>query len=619
MKQIELLAPAKDLECSIAAIKCGADAVYIGAEKFGARAEAGNRLRDIEKLIEFAHKFNVKVYVTVNTILNDDEILQAQCLINTLYEIGVDAVIIQDVGLLELDLPPIPLIASTQMHNNTWQKMKFLEKVGFKRAILAREMSIDEIKEIRAKTSKIELEFFIHGALCVSYSGQCYMSYAIGGRSGNRGVCAQPCRKLYSLSDSAGNVLIENKYLLCLKDLNLSAYIKELIDAGITSFKIEGRLKDVNYVKNVVAFYRQKIDEVLDELNRTAKREELRKSSSGKSIIDFTPDLYKTFNRGYTDYFINGRKKDITSFDTPKSTGERIGKIISFDGESFTVDGKTKLNNGDGICFFDEKGELVGTSVSKVGNNRVYPNDVSAIRRNVTIYRNFDHKFIKKLKSDNIARKIRVKLKFSDENDDIVLYAIDEDGIEVRNRMKIGKELRLAKNKELMLDTIKKQISKLGDTDFEASEIEIELRSVYFIPLKTLNDFRRETIEQLEQKRISEYIREAIAIEKNNFPYPEKELAYLGNVLNEFAEKFYKRHGVEQIEPAAESGIDMSGKKVMTTKYCLKYQLGLCKNYNQSNIDKMNSVREPFYLTDEQGKNYLLNFDCKNCVMEVIF
>lgn len=619
MKQIELLAPAKDLECGIAAIGCGADAVYIGAEKFGARAEAGNRLQDIEELIEFAHKFNVKIYATVNTIFNNNEILEAQRLINRLYKMGADAVLIQDVGLLELDLPPIPLIASTQMHNNTWQKLEFLEKVGFKRAILAREMSVDEIKEIRAKTSKIELEFFIHGALCVSYSGQCYMSYAMGGRSGNRGVCAQPCRKSYSLSDSAGNVLIKNKYLLCLKDLNLFAHIRELIDAGITSFKIEGRLKDVNYVKNVVSFYRQRIDDALYNMNKAAKCEKFRKSSSGKSVIDFKPDICKTFNRGYTDYFISGRKKEIASFDTPKSVGERIGKITNFDGRSFTLDNKTKLNNGDGICFLDEKGELAGTSVSKVENGKIYPNDPMAIRKNIVVYRNFDHEFIKKLKADNITRKIRVKLKFSDENDDIVLYAIDEDGIEVQNRMKIRKELELAKNKEMMLDTIKNQLGKLGDTDFEASGIEIDLKNIYFIPLKMLNNFRRETVEKLEQKRVDEYTRETVAIEKNDFPYPEKKLTYLGNVLNEFAEKFYKRHGVEQIEPAAESGIDMNGKKVMTTKHCLKYQLGFCQNYNRSNIGKIGNAKEPFYLTDEQGKRYLLKFDCKNCVMDIIF
>jgi putative protease len=297
MKQIELLAPAKDLESGITAIKCGADAVYIGAGKFGARVSAGNNFEDIEKLIQFAHFYRAKVYITVNTILNDDEIIQAQKLIKKLYEIGADALIIQDMGLLELELPPMPVFASTQCHNNTPEKIDFLEKTGFNRAILARELSLEQIKEIRSRTN-IGLESFIHGALCVCYSGQCYMSYAIGGRSGNRGECAQPCRKKYSLIDSNNKIISDKQHLLSLKDLNLSCYIKELIEAGITSFKIEGRLKDINYIKNTVAFYRKKIDEVLENTR-------YKKSSSGETFIDFIPDPYKTFNRGYSEYFLN--------------------------------------------------------------------------------------------------------------------------------------------------------------------------------------------------------------------------------------------------------------------------------------------------------------------------
>ncbi|MEQ8225541.1 MAG: peptidase U32 family protein, partial [Candidatus Eremiobacterota bacterium] len=353
MKKIELLSPAKDLECGMAAIKCGADAIYIGAERFGARVSAGNSPEDIKELVSFAHRYFARVYVTLNTILTDKETGQAKELMEKLYETGVDAFIIQDMGFLEMDLPPVPLFASTQCHNNSAEKIRFLEQVGFKRAILARELSLKEIKYIREKT-EIELEFFVHGALCVCYSGQCYLSYAIGGRSGNRGDCAQPCRKIYSLVDESGNFIIKDKYLLSLKDLNLSGYIRELVDAGINSFKIEGRLKDINYVKNIVSFYRQKIDLA-----------GYKKTSSGNISINFTPDPEKTFNRGYTDYFFNGRRKDITSFNTPKSTGKSCGKILKCDKNSFYLTYHS-LKAGDGICFFDDTSILRGTSVKKV-------------------------------------------------------------------------------------------------------------------------------------------------------------------------------------------------------------------------------------------------------------
>jgi len=304
MKKLELLSPAKDLDCSIAAINCGADAVYIGAPKYGARIAVGNSIEDITALVNYAHKFRAKVYVTVNTILYEEELEEVQKLIHQLYEISVDAIIIQDMGILEMDLPPIPLFASTQAHNYSVDKIKFLEQTGIQRIILARELSLKQIKEIRNNT-QVDLEFFIHGALCVCFSGQCYFSYVTTGRSANRGECSQPCRMLYSLEDAEGNTILRDKYLLSLKDLNLSAHLRELIDAGITSFKIEGRLKDISYVRNVTAFYRQKLDEII------ASDNSLSKSSCGKVYSGFTPDINKTFNRGYTDYFISGRKKEI--------------------------------------------------------------------------------------------------------------------------------------------------------------------------------------------------------------------------------------------------------------------------------------------------------------------
>ncbi|OGI18388.1 MAG: hypothetical protein A2287_08065 [Candidatus Melainabacteria bacterium RIFOXYA12_FULL_32_12] len=604
MKNIELLAPAKDLECGIAAIKCGADAVYIGANKFGARNTVGNSLEDIEKLIIFAHKYWAKVYITINTILNDNELLEAEKLINKLYQIGADAIIIQDMGLLELDLPPIPLFASTQTHNNNYKKVEFLEKVGFQRVILARELSLQDIKEIKSKTN-IDLECFIHGALCVSYSGQCYLSYAIGGRSGNKGECAQPCRKLYSLIDSSENVIAKDKYLLSLKDLNLSEYIQGLIEAGITSFKIEGRLKDINYIKNVVSFYRQEIDKSLLKLD-------IHRSSSGKSIINFEPDPYKSFNRGFTNYFLNGRNKHITSFDTPKSLGEPVGKVISIDKTSFTINTKIKFNNGDGICFFDENNVLQGTNINKIENDHIYPNDIKFIKKGTFIYRNFNHDFIKKLESAHIERKISVQLRFFEENNKLMLHIIDENGIEAHQEIEIKKEI--ANNKEMALNNIQKQLLKLGETEFVCSEITIDLKNIYFVPIKTLNELRRNIIDQLRLNRIEKYPREIHKIERNNFPYMEKNLNYEANILNDSAKNFYQRHGAEKISLAAESGIDLNGKKVMTTKHCLKYQLDLCPK--ESHKAK---IKEPLYLIDNHNKNYTLNFDCKNCEMEVLF
>jgi putative protease len=604
LPKVELLSPAKNLECGIAAINCGADAVYIGAHKFGARSTVGNSLADIEKLILYAHKYWAKVYVTVNTILNDKEILEAEKLIKQLYEIGTDAVIVQDMGLLELDLPPIPLFASTQTHNNTWQKVEFLEKAGFQRVILARELSLPQIKEIKSKTN-IDLECFIHGALCVSYSGQCYLSYAIGGRSGNRGECAQPCRKLYSLSDSSGKIIAKDKYLLSLKDLNLTKYLEELIDNGVSSFKIEGRLKDINYIKNTVSFYREKIDQILEKKN-------IDKSSSGKSFINFTPDPYKTFNRGFTDYFLNGRKKEIISIDTPKSKGEFIGKVTGIDKNSFTVDTKIKLHNGDGICFFDSNNTLQGTTVNKAENNQIYPNDISLIKQNMLVYRNLDHEFLKNLNNADIKRKISVKLRFYQENDEFILHVIDEDRIKAEQKLKI--EAEIADNQEMALNNIKKQLSKLGETEFICKDVKVELENIYFIQIKQLNDLRRSTIELLIQNRLEKYPRQIYKIEKNNFPYPEKHMDYRANVLNKKAEDFYKRHGVIDIQPAAESGIDLHGKRVMITKHCLKYQFNLC-----SKNGSKNRISEPLYLIDQHNRKYPLNFNCKNCEMEILF
>jgi len=601
-KNIELLAPAKDLTCGLTAINCGADAVYIGARQYGARAKAGNSLPDIETLVSYAHKYWAKIYVTVNTLLFDHEITDAVKLIHQLYQLGVDGVIIQDVGLLECDLPPLPLIASTQMHNDSPEKVRFLEQVGFQRVILARELSLAQIRSIRQQTS-IELEFFIHGALCVCYSGQCYLSYALGGRSGNRGECAQPCRKRYRLVDRDGKLLEKGRYLLSIKDLNLSEHLSSLIDAGITSFKIEGRLKDVAYVKNVVSFYRQALDRVLTNNGLT-------KSASGSSELDFTPDVNKTFNRGYTSYFIADRTERIGATDTPKMVGEFVGKVIAIDKQSFTLDHDAELHNGDGSCFFDDEQQLQGTIVNAVQGAVVYPDKMNSIRVNSLIYRNHDHQFISRLQRSQVKRTIGVWLTLAENAEGIILTARDEDGNEAKSTFPL--KMNIAENQPMARHTVQKQLCKMGDTEFVCNELTIHLKQLYFIPLAELNAMRRTILQRLQENRLQKRPLITRSLVKNNVLYPDNSLTYHGNVLNQQAEAFYRRHGVQSIEPAAESGIDMRGKRVMRTKYCLLQQLGFCMDNTRTHTSK-----EPLFLIDEQGRKLELRFDCAACEMEI--
>ncbi len=389
-RKIELLAPAKNLVCGISAINHGADAVYIGGPQFGARAAACNSLVDIEKLVAHAHQFGAKVYVALNTVFDDRELELAVQLCHQLYGIGVDALIIQDVGLLESDLPPISLHSSTQMNNRTVDKVRFLEKVGFQQVVLARELSLSQIKEIRAATS-VPLEFFIHGALCVSYSGQCYISEVMAGRSANRGECAQFCRHKFTLKDGQGKILAKDRYLLSLKDLNLSAHLGALIDAGISSFKIEGRLKDENYVKNVTAYYRQALDKIIDEDGG------LQRSSSGRCSFGFIPDPSKSFNRGQTDYFLTDQRNRPGAIESPKSTGQRLGKVEHAEKRFFVLETGEEINNGDGLCFFDPEKGLVGIKVNRVENGKIYPKDPVVLPIGLTVYRNSDTAFNKML------------------------------------------------------------------------------------------------------------------------------------------------------------------------------------------------------------------------------
>lgn len=623
---IELLAPAKDKICAKAAIDYGADAVYIGANDFGARKNAANSIEDIKEIVEYAHQFNVKVYAAVNTILTDEELKKAQKLIAELEKIGVDAIIIQDMGLLEVIRgvnAHLSVHASTQCDNRTPEKVKFLEDVGFSRVILARELSIEQIKEIKSKIN-VELEAFIHGALCVSYSGQCYLSYAIGGRSANRGECAQPCRKKYSLQDEDGNFIAKDKYLLCLKDFSTSKHIKELADAGVTSFKIEGRLKDVNYVKNVVAYYRKLIDDL-----------GLKKTSSGNILMDFEPDLEKSFNRGFTDYFLSGSRNEIYSFDSPKSRGQYIGKVNKVGKDYFEIDSNISIYPQDGLCFFNNS-ELQGCLVNKVEKNKIYPNKMDGLKAGAEIYRNSDVEFEKILKNSKTCRKLGVKIAF----DLNKISVVDEDG----NSAQIEYDFEeFAKNSEKMGENIQNQLKKSGESIFLVEKVEILSEKLPFLPVSKLNELRRDLLEMLSKERYNKR-EERDGAERSSAPQKpleSKPLDYKANILNKSAKEFYEKHGFEVTEMAFESGLSKTGKTVMTCKHCLKHSFNICNFEPQSKPDLNLQSRlglptqqqeaekvliaakgkssQKLYLIDEKGKKYELKFDCKTCEMEIVF
>ena len=600
-RKIELLAPAKNLECGIEAVNHGADAVYIGAPKFSARAAAGNSLEDIAALVEHAHLYNAKIYVTVNTILHDEELKETETLIWDLYKVGVDALIIQDMSITRMNLPPIALHASTQCDNRTPEKVQFMEAAGFEQVVLPRELSLVEIKKIH-QTTDVPLEAFVHGALCVSYSGQCYISQALYGRSANRGECAQVCRLPFNLVDAKGEVIVRNKHLLSLKDLNQSDNLEAMIDAGVSSLKIEGRLKDVTYVKNVTAYYRQKLDEVF------AQRPEYIRASSGHCKYEFTPQLDKSFSRGFTNYFLFNRSKDISSMDTPKSLGEEMGTVKELRGNYLTVAGVKSFNNGDGVCYINEQGDLTGFRINKVETNKLFPHEMPDVKPRTVLYRNFDQEFERLLTRKSSERKIDVELCLAENNFGFTLSAKDEDGNAVS--ITLPREKELARTPQA--DNLRNQLGKLGNTPFEASRIDVDFQENWFIPASVLAELRRETIDKLLQTRKINYRRSVRKIQPTTHPFPLNKLTYLGNVMNAEAVTFYKDHGVKEIEPAFEKS-PVEGAALMFCKHCIRYNLGYCPTRQGGK----SPYTEPYYLT-YKDKKFRLSFDCKNCEMKVI-
>ena len=594
MKTLELLAPAKNLECGIAAIDHGADAVYIGASHFGARVAAGNSIDDIRKLCEYACPFGVKVYATVNTIVFDEEIDDIRQLITDLQNVGVTAVLVQDMAVLQLlkgtTLQPH---ASTQTDNRTSEKVRWLRDVGFVRAVLARELSIDEIAEIHREVPDIELEVFVHGALCVSYSGLCYASQFCFGRSANRGECAQFCRMKFSLLDAEGMEVEHDRYLLSLKDMNQSNHLLELIEAGASSFKIEGRLKDVGYVKNVTAAYSQRLNEIIRRFPDKYCR-----SSRGECRYTFTPDLNKTFNRGYTTYFLHGRQPNIASFDTPKAMGEFVGTVKELRHDSFNVAGTTCFANGDGLCFFNEEHQLEGFRANRVVGNRIYPYRMpEGLRPGMRLFRNNDQELERLLSKSSAERRIPVRLS---------LRVVD-DGFELSSgSINVRMTVEHQQAQKPPRENIIRQLSKMGDTIYTCEEVSIPDDFNYFIPNSVLSDMRRQLIEKLNNHD-GRLLMGSQPVIKESSPVISYSYPYLYNIANHVACDFYGAKELVAYELKGGEG------PIMQCRHCIRYALGYCVKHG----GKHPVWREPLSLVLGDGRRFRLEFDCKNCQMNV--
>jgi putative protease len=627
--QLELLSPARDADIGIEAVNHGADAIYIGGPSFGARSSADNSVTEIRRLVRHAHRFNSRVFVTMNTILRDDELEPSRKLAWQLYDAGVDALIIQDMGLLQIDLPPIQLHASTQTDIRTPEKARFLQDVGLSQIVLARELDLQQIKDIRQQTD-CTLEFFVHGALCVAYSGQCYISHAHTGRSANRGDCSQACRLPYQVTDAAGRFVAHDKHVLSMKDNNQSANMAALVDAGVRSFKIEGRYKDMGYVKNITAHYRKLLDELLEQ------RPELARASSGNTTFTFTPDPDQNFNREFTDYFVQGRKEDIGAFDTPKNPGQAIGFVTRVGPdwvELETNDAQTILHNGDGLCYYDLQKELVGMAINRaepvsnagLGHWRVFPKDpmhgFKDLRKGLEVNRNRDTTWVRVLDKKSSDRRIGVWVNFDETPQGFALTLTDEDGNTATAQMPAAKEV--ADDAAQAEFRLRENLAKFGATVFELagdqSSITLNLAQPRFVPASLINPLRREAVELLEAARLAAYTRptRAAAVQPP-VPYPEDSLSYLANVYNAKAHDFYAQHGVKVIAAAYESQEEEGEVSLMITKHCVRFSMSLCPKQAKGVTGVQGTVKaEPLMLIN--GKDKLtLRFDCKPCEMHVV-
>lgn len=604
IRKLELLAPAPTAEIGIAAINHGADAVYIGGPAFGARAAASNSMAAIERLIRHAHLFGARVYIALNTLFHDNEIEEAVRLCHQLHAIGADALIIQDSGLLECDLPPIELHASTQMDNRSPEKVAFLEKVGFRQVVLARELNLQQIAAIR-KTSSVRLEFFIHGALCVCYSGQCYISEVLADRSANRGRCAQFCRHKYTVSDMQRNSMGEG-YFLSLKDLNQTKNLETLIDHGIDSFKIEGRLKDEKYVKNITAHYRLQLDSIL------TRRKDLLPASSGSCSFAFLPDPEKTFNRGQTEYFLRKKRRKSAEIRSPKSSGKFLGRILQVRANSFLLDSEQPVHNGDGLCFFHPQRGLLGFRVNRVKGTELFLKDPPAkvaLSAGTEIFRNVDTQFNKLLGQSKNCRKINLQVILDETRDGLHLEIIDEDGIRSRTESPIEKEKATSPGSSEKI--AKRQLQKTGGTPFEIQAIQTNLDPALFLPASSMNELRRRAFAAHEEVRKKQNRPAEVQTRPNDVPWPGKEISYLDNIYNKKSLAFYLRHGARREEKRELLPEAINNPRLMTTKYCIKAQLGICP---QTTPQK--GTTGPLILSDNKY-HFCLHFDCDKCEMIV--
>lgn len=610
MRKLELLAPARNLECGKAAIDHGADAVYIGALRFGARAAAGNSLDDIRQLCDYAHLFGAKVYVTVNTILYDDELEATEHLIWELYNINVDAILVQDMAIFSMNLPPIAIHASTQMDNRTDEKVQYLHKSGIKRVVLARELSITEISHIHTVVPDVELEVFVHGALCVSYSGQCYASQYCFGRSANRGECAQFCRLPFTLTDGNGNIIERERHLLSLRDMKQLDNLERLAESGAVSFKIEGRLKDADYVKNVVAAYSERLNNIIVKHNRNNDKDVWQRASCGKCEYTFIPNVEKSFNRGFTTYFADGRDKNIASFDTPKAIGEYVGNVkeirLARRGEgtpSFNVAGTASFSNGDGLCFFDENRNLVGFRVNRAEGNRLFPHQMpNNLKAGTPLYRNYDHQFTTLLAHNSAKRRLWIDMELND----LTLSATDEMGRSAQVSLTLERQIA----QKPQAENIRKQLSKLGNTIFEVRTVDVQDDYPYFIPSSVLSEARRRLVEAIGDVHIKEKKEKCDA---SSACHPIVcTIPYLYNAANRNSREYYEKYGIKA--DCFEKPIYGNNERplLMQCRYCLRDAMGLCLKKGGGKL-----LPEPLKLSLSDGKNFTLSFNCNKCEMYV--